>query len=350
MAVLDLIPKNILASLPTGGTEQEIAAKFLRMVEESPDVRARFARVFDKTQPTDQYPVPLYPKIGAFAPRDNVPAGLSMTVGPEGEVVGRYYEWGTCVIGHSTPGDCVTATPSPDGYNAYHQGATEVMMEDGTTETIPTGGMAIGHSHPGSSAEESIAHYNDITASLFNARSYEDEIGIYFVGSMVPGATYAEKARIEAAATSGHWGYIEGYTRPNGQRIRSGFQCFGPSAVIRPAAPLRREHERLPEMAASLGVTRQMRGKIVVTTIEDLKIGEPSGREIKACACSTNPVAEDEPVKDPVVANLSVEDQQALTARISTLETTLDALGKLVAEQVMKQIDTGDKVDEPAQV
>jgi hypothetical protein len=326
MAVLELIPDHVRANLQ-GDTEQEKAASLLQAIKSDPVVAANFSRVFDKITPETRYPVPMFPRIEAFAPRKGIPEGLSMTVSPSGEVEGRFFEWNVCVIGASRPGKCVTPFPSPDGYNAYHQGNTEVMREDGTTELIPTGGMAIGHAHPSEGQEETIEHYNDILASLLNARSYEDEIGGYFRGSLVAGATYADVALVEAAATSGHWGYVHGYTTPTGKKVRSGWQCFGPCAVVRPAAPLVREYR---EIAASLGGVGGFIGEVIeMQTGEDLK--QPEIKPPPACeTCMEN--------EEDVTANLSASDQESILSRLTAIEDKLGVVERQVAEKIVKSV------------
>ena len=340
MSVLDLIPERVIANLSLdGASEKDIAAEFLRIVSTDEDVAARFKQAFADVTPDSPYPVPLVPSLDAYAPREGVPAGLSMSVGPNGEVEGRFFEWGVCVIGASSPGNCVTPMPSPDGYNAYHQGSTNVMDSNGDVVKIPTGGMALGHSHPTDSFEASITHYNDVANSMFTARAYDDDLGGYFRGSMKPGATYADVAAVEAAATSGHWGYIEGYTRPNGSRINSGWQCYGPCAVIRPAAPLVREHVTLEPVTASLSgdTPKQLIGTIRMATEEDLKIGLPTvDVEKPACGCS------DKEPEPEVTASLDAESQQRISAQVDSNTSNIEEIGRLVAEIMLQLV-----ADEP---
>lgn len=210
------------------------------MLQEDPELQARVLKAFaDEPQPTDLYPVPFYPPEDWYAPQADVPASMKVTVFPDGRVLGRFFEWGECVVGVSTPGDCWTPPPSMNGYENFHQSDVTVTTAAGGQKLIDVGMLVPGHSEPDSSVEASIEHYNDPTIGKVWVRAYEDEHGGYITGSLVPWATYADAALVNGSALSGHWVWRERMTIQGGDVV-SAFDCIGPSMVVRPGLPLKR--------------------------------------------------------------------------------------------------------------
>lgn len=233
----DLLPPGLV---PDGTGDAEAWQLIIEQLYTDSDLAARVAKAFaDEPDVQDRFPTPLNPPADWFAPRDDVPANLKVSVLPTGQIIGRFFEWGECVIGATAPGECWTPPPSPTGYEDFHQSDVHATAADGSLVRIDVGMLVPGHSEPDASEEASIEHYNDPTLGRVFARAYEDEHGGYIVGSLVPWATYGDAALVAGSALSGHWTWRENMTVKGGAQV-SGYDCLGPSMVVRPGLPLRR--------------------------------------------------------------------------------------------------------------
>lgn len=232
-----MLPQELATDLADEALAWQV---MLALLEDDPDLRARVLQVFnDEPNVDDRYPVPLNPPEEWFTAQADVPASLKVTVGPTGHILGRFFEWGECVVGVSAPGDCWTPPPSLNGYENFHQSDVQVLTAQGGLKLIDVGMLVPGHSPPDSSMEASIEHYNDPTKGRALVRAYEDEHGAYITGSLVPWATYGDAALVSGSALSGHWVWREQMATVHGEVV-SGFDCIGPSMVVRPGLPLKR--------------------------------------------------------------------------------------------------------------
>ena len=188
----------------------------------------------------DKWPIPVLPPIDYFGPIPNLKAGTKISVTASGELFGYFAEWGQCVTGapiSNTPGrDCFQPIPSPTGYERFHQGTT--ITASGSIATGMIG--ADGHAPPNMNVVQSMAHYQNAKEGKMEGRVYENDIGIYFHGSLTPQATIADVKMIVASALSGDWRYITNMRLPTGN-YADGWDCLGPCMVLRPGLALQRE-------------------------------------------------------------------------------------------------------------
>lgn len=332
-----------------GLTEFEILEQLRRQIVADPELAARVDRSLTGISANDLFPVPLVPPIEWFAPRGDIPADTKMRVEPNGRIYGRFFEWGTCVIGFSTPGRCVTPFASPDGYQLYHQSDTLVQLENGEQVEIRTGMIAYGHAFLGdpddpTPSQTMVDHYNDPTRSLVTARAYEDELGGYIVGALLPGSTYADAALARGSALSGHWGYVEGFTTSQGITIESGMHNFGPSAVVRPGAPLMRRPGLL-DMTASLTSGGNKHYVGVLEMIDETDLVQPptaAPAAAKPCTCTIKETA-------PVTASLDPGVADSNARRLDEAERTIQALESIVADLLREQ-ETAPTIEQAAGV
>lgn len=131
-----------------------------------------------------------------------------ITVTDDGRVFGHIADWRTCHTGF--PGQCVTAPRSPSGYAYAHTGA--VKTDDGAQVTV--GRLTVGGGHastaPGVGFRAAMEHYDDASTTAAIGRFRDGKHGIWFSGSVVPGATEAQLAQLRRHPPSGDWRRIGG--------------------------------------------------------------------------------------------------------------------------------------------
>lgn len=290
-----------------GVTEEEKWARLVDQLKADPDLAARVFKQFgDEPSVSDPYPVPFRPPEAWFARQSGVPAHLKVSVYPNGRVLGRFFEWGECIVG-MLPGECWTPAASLNGYENFHQNDVEVTTAAGGVKLLDCGLLVPGHSPPDSSTEASIEHYNDPTTGVVRVRAYEDEHGAYITGSLVPWATYGDAALVTASALSGHWVWREQMMTSGGHQV-SGYDCIGPSMVVRPGLPLRRRvyeptEEAYPVAASArpLHIVSSVVASNIPTVPKETTMKVVSNRkplpekQAKACSCS-------QPAEAPKVA------------------------------------------------
>lgn len=199
----------------------------------------------------DLFPAAINPPDAYFTELtpQQLPRGTKITVGgPNGqdEVMGYFYHWGECIESASFT-DCYLAQPSPSGYQAFHQG----YVDTAEGNRIATGNIGSkGHAPPGSSGPEVTAFYQYPEWSKMRVVIRENEIGPYVHGQLMPGVNYAEVEMIKASALSGHWEYRERMPLVTGGH-GSGMDCYGPTLVTRPGAPLDGIEDSFQMVAAS---------------------------------------------------------------------------------------------------
>ena len=186
----------------------------------------------------DLFPAAINPPDNYFTDLtpEQLPRGTKITVGGSNgpdEVMGYFYHWGEC-IESAAHTDCYLAQPSPSGYQAFHQG----YVDTAEGNRIATGNIGSkGHAPPGSTGAEVTAFYQYPEWGKMRVVIRENEIGPYVHGQIMPGVNYAEVEMIKANALSGHWQYRERMPLLTGG-YGSGVDCYGPTIVARPGAPL----------------------------------------------------------------------------------------------------------------
>lgn len=236
---MDLDSSLLPASLRTSTDDAVAWAEIQAKLQADPVLWAEVTKLLS-TQPqsTDLYPVSMYPSAEWFEPTD-VPASLKVSVLPGGRIMGRFFQWGECVIHMSSPGNCWAPPSSPTNYESFHQSDVTALASDGTMSVIKAGLLVPGHAHPTASQADAMQHYNDASLGRAVVRAYEDEHGGYIVGALTPSATYGDAALVQASALSGHWSWRERMiTAAAG--VLSGYDCLGPCLVARPGLPLKR--------------------------------------------------------------------------------------------------------------
>jgi len=187
---------------------------------------------------TDLFPVELAPVDAYFEPID-LERGTDITVGgldpsrPD-EAFGYFFHWGDCVQRGYGQGDCWRPIRSPSGYQGFHQG--HVITASNTRVALGLIGSN-GHAPPDATIDEAVRHYQDPTHGKIRGRIYENQIGAYIHGQLMPGVTYLDVEMIRASALSGHWQWRENMPTVAGAAV-SGIDCLGPCLVMRPGLAL----------------------------------------------------------------------------------------------------------------
>lgn len=268
---------------------------------------------------TDPLPVPTFPDARLFdRPATEVPRGQKVEVGPAGEITGRFWTLGHCIIetgeGAEGPGGCWSPPPDLAGYNYFHQSDIDVSVSPDSVETVTykAGLLVPGHAHPSSSVAATMAHYNDPTLARAAVRAYDDSQGGVVAGSMLPGSTYADAILVRASALSGHWEWMPRVLLPDGRVALNEWACLGPCLVGGPGLPLERGYS----MTASHARTASMEPKR--TRI----VGNSSG-------APADP-APTPPIQEAPVQGTGID--RALLDRITALESDVSQLPTLKQE------------------
>lgn len=266
-----------LATIPIpetleGFLDDEQWVEYLNRLIDDPEFAARFVRIADGLSAGDLWGAPLTPPEEWFDPIEDLPGGTKITVTASGEVYGYFAEWGQCVIRGGGPGDCWTPPKSPSNYEPFHQSDVVVATADGGTRTINAGMIGIGgHAPQNASFTQAIRHYQFPDRGRMIAVAYENEIGVYVHGALLPSATAGDVALIRASALSGHyWEWRDRIMTVAGD-VTSGWDCLGPCMVTRPGLPLTRETQFLGSndkvaAAAGRGLPRRITSAIGIGT------------------------------------------------------------------------------------
>ncbi|MDQ0376502.1 phage minor head protein [Amycolatopsis thermophila] len=127
-------------------------------------------------------------------------AATPITVTPEGQVFGHIALWNSCHRGFE--GECVPPPPSStiDYELAHHK---DVVTADGTQ--IRAGQLIVGCPHAADNApyRDAREYHEAMCTPAANVRFYEDEHGIVAAGSLVPGLTVEDVAKLRHI--SGEW-------------------------------------------------------------------------------------------------------------------------------------------------
>jgi len=356
-------------------TEEEWGQALDRLNTDA-EFRDLIGRLFrEGISPNDLYGAPLWIPEEWTERRDGLEPGTKISVTAAGQVEGYFFEWGECVIRGGGPGDCWTPPSSPSGYEPFHQSDMQVMTAAGEQVIRPGGMIGIGgHAPQNASFAQAVRHYQFPERGRMIGRLYENGIGGYFRGGLLPQATFADVALIRASALSGHWEYRDRIHTSAG-RVVEGYDCLGPCMVGSPGLPLTREtryrgsgemitasardgsHKRWPrritssialdEDAASMGYAAGERplieenDEMMKLTLSDGRVLEEradgSFAPVAACAggCSDNKDAEpcstcSNVERETQTAAVSDEAFAEATARLDSLEGKLAELSEMV--------------------
>lgn len=138
-------------------------------------------------------------------PRLKSPTALQVT--EDGQVFGHLALWGTCHIGHSGGGECVTPPHSQTGYSYFRTGV--IRTREG--KDVPVGHLTLDTSHAPSAASPAVtmAHYENTGATVADVAVGEDSHGIWVSGS-VRSLSDDQLRSLRSAPLSGDWRRIGG--------------------------------------------------------------------------------------------------------------------------------------------
>lgn len=277
-------------------------------------------------QVDDPVPTPLFPPANWLAPIDGLPADIPVRVLPNGEIVGRFFQWGACIL-PTTQNDCWTPPPDPFSYDLFHQGDARVVL-DGSVVRIPTGGLVPGHAPPTASDKAAQEHYNNprLTAAL--VRAYEDDEGGYVHGFVMPGKTYAESVLIEGSALSGHWIWRG-----------SVWACLGPCLVVRPGLPLERASAHIVERRAAVETTVANVRPYQVLVDGELRGWEETDDRDLVTAYVGSAVTQVNQTEQNFSLTLDVPQEVTVSASIEA-----QADGELVEAEPVEEVDGSDAI------
>lgn len=118
-----------------------------------------------------------------------------------GRVYGHLATWDTAHVG--MPGQSITPPRSATGYAHFQR--NRIRCADGTTVWAGTLVMGTGHADTRVSSSSAMAHYDDTGYAVADIVCGEDEIGIWFSGSLKPGASPLQILTLDRYSLSGDW-------------------------------------------------------------------------------------------------------------------------------------------------
>lgn len=143
---------------------------------------------------------PLAPSRQVFEnPHLGAPTRVNITA--DGRVFGHVANWGVCHTGIGNA--CVTAPKSQTNYARFHQGT--VLTAEG--DLVPVGKITLGGGHADLNLGmvATVEHYDNTTAAVAVVRAGEDDHGVWFAGSLVPGVSDERIAELRRSPLSGDW-------------------------------------------------------------------------------------------------------------------------------------------------
>lgn len=163
---------------------------------------------------------PLHPPRSWFEdPKLQGPTKITVT--DEGQVFGHLGLWNSCHLTFANT--CVTVPKSRRNYADFHVGS--VKTAEG--QVIDTGVITVDTGHADTSftlASRVKAHYDDTGTQAAIVRMGEDQFGVWYNGSLVPGATEETAQKLRRTPLSGDW-----------RRIGGGLELVAALGVNRPA-------------------------------------------------------------------------------------------------------------------
>lgn len=149
---------------------------------------------------------PVRPSKSAYA-NPKLKRPTKPTVRDDYTVFGHLAQWGVCHL--SVQNKCTMAPRSRRQYADFHNGTTVVQGGDSldTGTLFWDGTHAKGHL----TAAGAMTHYENTTSQVATVTVGEDEFGIWFAGSLLPGADEAEAQKFRRSPLSGDWRRVAGH-------------------------------------------------------------------------------------------------------------------------------------------
>lgn len=314
-------------------TEEEWA-RAVELLTHDTEFLGRIGRLLrDGLEPTDLFGAPLWIPEEWTVRRDDLEPGTKISVTAAGQVEGYFFEWGECVIRGGGPGDCWTPPSSPSGYEPFHQSDMQILTAAGKQRIVPGGMIGIGgHAPQNASFQQAVRHYQYPSRGRMIGRLYENEIGGYFRGGLMPQATLADVALIRASALSGHWEYREQFHDTDG-RLVSGYDCLGPCMVTRPGLPLTRE-------------TRYRGDGVMVAASVNGAEGRWPRRILSSIAAAALDSAEDGFLPDGAeVASIEIGGDSELIEKLQVMLAAIEWMGDAGTSRTVSISIDGDGAD-----
>lgn len=237
---------------------------------------------------------PLAPSRQVFEnPKLTAPTRVNITA--DGRVFGHVANWGVCHTGIGNA--CVTAPKSQTNYARFHQGT--VLTAEG--DLVPVGKITLGGGHADLNLGmvATVEHYDNTTAAVAVVRAGEDEHGVWFAGSLVPGVSDERVAELRRSPLSGDW---------RRDQQSNSLELVAALAVNSPGFPISQVASGETIALCAAGMVVDMATDDVTT---DALVSEPVTETVVA-----------EPIVEPVVASTEPVDIQATV--IATMQTQRD--------------------------
>lgn len=287
------------------------------------------------TEPlVDPFPVPAYPPAEWFTEKpDWLVDDGKIGVDDDGRVAGYFFHAGQCLV--HDPAACPKS--SPTGYSAFHQ--QEVVVEDGSLMRVGVIGNTNGHASEFARVDAAQAHYADPDRQLISCRAYDDEVGGFILGALVPHATYGDVALVRRSSLSGDWRPMPApWWQAHGIQASivqecEGFDCIGPTLVTRPGLPLVRRFAAA--VLGGLGGVQLDSEDIDMTAVPGETITLPSGITITTPApAGPQPARVAAPPMEAAPPAEAPPDEGGMDARVAALEEQVAALNEAVGQLI----------------
>lgn len=126
---------------------------------------------------------------------------VKMKMEPDGRIYGHLATWKQHHI--SASGEKIYAPKDPDGlYRAFRQ--STINTTDGPV-AVGLLSMDTGHADLGLDARPAVSHYDNTGTMVAAVNVGEDDIGIWFSGSVLPSLNDDQRTRLDLARVSGDW-------------------------------------------------------------------------------------------------------------------------------------------------
>lgn len=144
--------------------------------------------------------IPLEPPAEWFT-RPDLSGPTKVRVLDNGRVYGHLATWDTEHVG--MPGQSITPPRSATNYAHFQR--NRIRCADGSTVWAGTLVMGTGHADTRVSSASAMAHYDDTGYAVADIVCGEDAIGIWFSGSLKPGASPLQILTLDRYSLSGDW-------------------------------------------------------------------------------------------------------------------------------------------------
>jgi hypothetical protein len=182
----------------------------------------------------------------------------SVNIDADGHIFGYIATWDECHTAFS--GQCILAPHSYSGYSHYMLGG--VLCDDESTVSTGVISMGTGHAELWMNADEARAHYDNTGTAMADVVCGEDDIGIWYTGSLVPDADDIAIRRLRGSVLSGDW------------RNRGGnLELVAVLAVNTPGFPVKRPMVRvasgMPQAMVAAGMVHRRKSTTGHSAVDD---------------------------------------------------------------------------------